>query len=983
MKRKTAIFRGIAAVMAFLMFICTAATTLTFRYAGVINQALNLTTSRIIHTDDEASANAIVYDNDYGTDYNNNQAALLLEVDVASENIIQAQEGTTLLTNHNGALPLATGAGVTIFGNGAFHSVGTSTRTPFESIASSTLTSALQEALGEENVNAVLGETAYASLGTTSASQVAEGEIADVRAQEGTWSSGCNDAAIVVLSRAGGEGNDPVMVTEEGRHYLGLSRNEEDLMAYLRNQKAAGMFGSIIVLVNSEQAMELGWLNDYDVDACLIIGRPGTTGYTGVVNVLTGAANPSGHVVDTYAANSLSAPAITYAAGNTQQWANLSWVEANDVDFTSEGSENNWIVYAEGIYVGYKYYETRYEDTVMGVGGAESAVGSTTGGGWRYTDEVTFPFGHGLSYTTFSQSLDKVEYDANEDAYILTVTVTNTGSAAGMDVVQAYAQTPYGDYEKQNNVEKAAVQLVGFSKTGVIAPGGSETVTIKAERYFLASYDSNAAGTYILSAGDYYLAIGDDAHDALNNILAAKGYTTADGMTADGDADKVHTWNQTALDDSSYSTSRFTDAEVVNQFDKADLNYYGTDFTYLSRKDWAGTYPTTPISLSMTEEMLRDMVANWYDPAEYDTGAQYTFGADNGLSFADLYHVDYDDDETWNRFLDQLSVDEMLSLISDNDGYNPIDSVGMPGATRTDDNSGIGPLICNGNNCVGWVSEATTSRTWNTQRFTARGRLLGVEAVFCNANEIWYGGGDLHRTPFGGRNNQYFSEDGNLGYIIGAYEAEAMQAVGVNYCIKHFALNDQETARGGVATFTNEQALREIYLRAFEGAFCEGGAASVMTAFNRIGCLPNNANPSLLGAVLRGEWGFKGHVTSDGYSSSLYKNHFAEFLITGQDYYCLDANAYRSAIGKLIDDGDTTIIAYLRQAAKNDLYVLSRSAAINGLTSGSVVETIVPWWQKALLSATAVLGVAFVGFTAASVVQTVVTKKPSNKEESA
>lgn len=980
MNKRSHLFRGLAAVMALLLLICTTATTLMFRYAGVINQALNVTTSRVIHADDEAAANAIVYDNDYGTDYTNNQAALLLEVDVASENIIQAQEGTTLLTNKNGALPLADGAGVTIFGNGAFHTIGASTRTPFESITAATLTSALQAALGDENVNAVLGETAYANLGTTSTSAVVEGEISTVREQENTWQSGCNDAAIVVLSRAGSEGGDAAMVTEEGRHYLGLSKNEEDLMAYLYDQKTAGIFGSIIVLINSEQTFELGWLDSFGVDACLVIGRPGTTGYTGVVNVLTGAANPSGHVVDTYATNSLSAPAVTYAAANTQQWSNLDWVQANDVDYTAEGSENNWIIYAEGIYVGYKYYETRYEDTVMGMGGAASSVGSSSGSSWNYADEVSFPFGYGLSYTTFEQTLDKVEYDPTVDAYLLTVTVTNTGDTAGMDVVQVYAQTPYGEYEKQNNVEKAAVNLMGFAKTGVIAPGASETVTVKAERYFLASYDTHGEGTYILSAGDYYLSIGNGAHDALNNILAAKGYTTADGMTADGDASKTYTWNQAELDTKSYSTSRVNDTEVTNLFEKADLNYYGTDFDYLTRQDWEGTYPTTQIVLAMTEEMLKDMVANWYNAEEYDTGETYTFGADNGISFADLYHVDYDDEETWNKFLDQLTLDELLSLISDNDGYNAIDSIGMPSATRTDDNSGIGPLICNGNSCVGWVSETTTARTWNHQRFSSRGELLGVEAVFCNANEIWYGGGDMHRTPFGGRNAQYFSEDGNMGYIIGAYEAEAMQAVGVNYCIKHFALNDQETARGGVVTFTNEQALREIYLRAFEGAFCEGGAASVMTAFNRIGCLPNNTNSALIGDLLRGEWGYKGHITSDGYSSVTYKNHFAEFLVTGQDYYCLDANAYRSAIGKLIEEGDTAIVTYLRRAAKNDLYVISRSFAVNGLTSGSVVQTIVPLWQKAMLSATAVFGLAFVGFTAASVVLTCKRKKP-NKEE--
>lgn len=968
MKRKAAILRGVAGIMAFLFFLCTAATTLTFHYAGIINQALGVSTTQIIHSDDAAAAGAVVYDNEYGTDPSNNQAALMLEMDVAAENIRQAEEGSVLLTN-NGALPLAEGAGVTLFGNGAFHPVGTSTSTPFESIAASTLTSALQDALGAENVNATLGDTAYASLGTTSITSVAEAPIADVRAQESSWQSSCNDAAIVVLSRAGSESNDASLYNDDGNHYLGLSDNEADLMAYLQSQKESGVFGSIIVLINSEQAMELDWLDDYGVDACMLVGRPGAVGYTGVVNLLVGAANPSGRVVDTYAANSLSAPAVTYAGNNTQQWSNLDWVAANNPDWGADGtSESNWILYAEGIYTGYKYYETRYEDTVLGAGNAASAAGSSTGGAWSYSDEVVFSFGHGLSYTTFTQTLDSVEYDPNTDSYLVDVTVTNTGGMAGMDVVEVYVQTPYGDYEKQNRVEKAAVQFVGMGKTDTLEPGESETVTVEVDRYFLASYDAYGAAGYILSAGDYYLAIGSSAHDALNNILAAKGFTTADGMDYDGDAGKTHTWNQAELDTESYDLSRITGVEVTNLFDKADINYYGYEFTYLSRSDWEGTYPAEAIEVAMTEEMLEDAIPDWYNAADYDTGEEFTFGADNGLTFADLYYTDFDDEETWNAFLDQLTVEEMLSLISDNDGYDAIESVGMPGANRTDDNTGIGNLVCNNSSCIGWVSEVTTSRTWNTERFDQRGRLLGIEALFCGATEIWYGGGDLHRTPFGGRNHQYWSEDGNFGYIVGTHEAAAMQAVGTTFCIKHFALNDQDYARDGVATFTNEQALRENYLRAFEGAFCEGGALSVMTAFNRIGCVPNNANSALLDGVLRGEWGFQGHVTSDGYSSYAYKNHFAEFLVTGQDYYCLDAGAYRNAIQSLIDSGDTAIISYLREAAKHDLYVLSRTWSINGLTSGSTILTIVPGWQKALLIATAVLGVGFVACTAASAV---------------
>ena len=301
MKRNTAILRGLAAVTALGTMLCTTATTLTFTYSGIINSYLNINTTKIIQPDNANGVVEAAYDNEYGTDSSNNQMAMLLELDVASENITQAEEGTVLLTNHNNVLPLSKDAGVTLFGNGAFHSVGTSSKSPFDAIVPATLTSALQEALGTDQVNAVLGEQVYAELGTTSGTTIVEGDIASVKANESSWQNSCNDAAIVVLSRAGGESTDAAMKTEEGRNYLALSSQEEDLMSYLKQQKEAGVFGSIIVLVNSEQAMELGWLDEYDVDACLVVGRPGAVGYTGIVNVLTGAANPSGRLVDTYA----------------------------------------------------------------------------------------------------------------------------------------------------------------------------------------------------------------------------------------------------------------------------------------------------------------------------------------------------------------------------------------------------------------------------------------------------------------------------------------------------------------------------------------------------------------------------------------------------------------------------------------------------------------------------------------------------------
>lgn len=957
MKKKTVLFRGIAGLSAFLLMVTVTGTNLLFTYSGVINNAMNVQTTRIITTDDDEVQ--VIYDNPYGTDVTNKQSALKVETAVASENIAQAEEGTVLLRNENAALPLAEGTRITVFGNGSFHTEGTASATAFEAIPAVSFTDSLKTALGADNVNLEL-ESVYASLGTTSNTAVEEAPIADVTAKESSWAGDYNDAAVVMLSRVGSESNESAMFTEEGRRYLGLSSNEEDLLAYLAEEKAGGIFDRIIVLINADQMMELDWLEQYDVDACMIVGLPGAVGFTGVANVLTGKVSPSGHLVDTYAANSLSAPANTYAGENTQKFTNSTWLNTAATDNTNDGDNIDWyVVYAEGIYVGYKYYETRYEDVVMGSGNAAGTAGSSTGNAWNYADEVCYPFGHGLSYTEFTQELTGVEYDEASDTYRVNVKVTNSGSVAGKSVVEVYAQTPYGDYEKENLVEKASVQLVGFEKTKNLAPGESTDLTVAVDRYFLASYDENGAEGYILSAGDYYLAIGDDAHDALNNILAAKGYSAAEGMTADGDAAKTYQWNQAELDTDSYRMSNVDDSvEVTNQFDFADLDFYDVDFTYLSRNDWEGTYPTDALAIEANEKIVEALNTDWYVmPADAPAVSDFTQGADNGLSFAEMVNVSWEDEETWNSFLDQLTVEEMANLMLDSEGTQGIDHVGMPFAGRNDDGNGIGSaLTAVGSNGMSWVSEVMTSRTWNKERFEARGENLAIEAAYCGLTELWYGGGNIHRTPVAGRNNQYYSEDANFGYFVGAYETKGMQEQGIIYCIKHFVLNDQETHREGLNTFCREQALRETYLRSFEGAITEGGANGVMTAFSRLGSRQCATSPELLTNVLKGEWGFKGHVTTDGYSaSSLYKTHYLEELVSGLDYSCLDSTDHAAAVIAAINAGDGYILQCLRLAAKHNIYAISRTVAENGLNSDSRVVTVVPAWEIALLAVTLVL----------------------------
>lgn len=726
MKKKAAIARGVASVMAVTMFTSVSASVLMFDNAGVINQALNLSTSKIVELGDGEATNTVYYDNPYGTDTSDRQATMNMELAVAAENISQAEEGAVLLKNENAALPITTGQRITIFGNGSYNSVDSASNavnsTSFDAIPAVGLVDSLQTALGADNVNTALSSV-YTPMSLTTNKEVSEAPIDQIKAQESSWQSDYNDVAVVTFTRAGSEGNDSALTTAEDRNYLGLSKNEEDLLSYLQSQKQAGVFSKIVAVINSDQAMELGWVDEYDVDACLLSGLPGAVGWTGIANVMTGKVSPSGHTVDTYAANSLSSPAITYAAGNAMDWTNKDWLLANATDNDGNGTNIlHYTIYAEGIYIGYKYYETRYEDTVMGTGNADGAAGASVGNAWAYSNEVVYPFGYGLSYTTFDQTLEGVTFDADSDMYQVSVRVKNTGSVAGKSVVEVYAQTPYGSYEQENQVEKASIQLVGFEKTAMLQPGEEATVTVPVERYFLASYDSKGAAGYILSAGDYYLAVGDDAHDALNNVLAAKGYTAADGMTADGNAAKVYSWNQAELDTTTYKMSRVDDTvEVTNQFDHADLNNYGIEMTYLSRSDWQNTYPVERMALAMNDALLEDLNLDWYEkPADAPEVSDFTQGADNGLTFSDMRLIPWEDEDTWNKFIDQLTVDEMASLLMDSRGSNPIESIAMPAAGRTDDNSGFGQLISEGTNGIKWVTEPITARTWNKELFESR-----------------------------------------------------------------------------------------------------------------------------------------------------------------------------------------------------------------------------------------------------------------------
>ena len=974
MKKSTAVFRGLSATMALLMTISVTATNLTFQYDSIINNALGITTTSV--SSDGSSEGTIYFENEYGYDDN-----ALVEVNAAAAgvNVEIAEEGVVLLKNDNDALPLSdTDTRLTIFGNAAVNSSLYSSNTAsYMSYVS--LVSALEDEFGADNVNSTLCTEVYSQMSSSGISEVSEAELSAITAYEDTWQDDYNDVAIVVFGRTASEGNDLYMYSasdtyEDGsaRRMLDLSTNEQALLEYVVGQKEAGVFGSIVVIITSEQQMELDFLYEYDIDAALMAGELGTFGCTGLAEILSGEVNPSGHTVDTYAANSLSAPATTYAGQeNTMKWGNSDEInEANPLVNDNDGANiDYYLIYAEGIYVGYKYYETRYEDVILGNGGADSEVGSSDGESWDYAEEMVYTLGYGLSYTTFEQTIDSVEFDEENRVYNVTVTVTNTGDVAGKDVVEVYAQTPYGDYEKENLVEKASVSLAAYEKTDTIEPGESETLTVEVEEYFLASYDSNGYGTYILSEGDYYLAIGDDAHDALNNILAAKGYSSADGMVdalgnaVDGDASKTYSWTQDEIDAETYSTSVYnSEVEVTNLFDDADINYYdGYDFTYLTRQDWEGTYPEEAVQYDATDEIISDLSNYDYEtPEDAPSVDDFTQGVDNGLTLVDMMDVDLDD-ELWDTFVDQLTVEQMANLWTEGASVQAVAELDIPGTAHTDDDTNPGGQFT-------WVSHPTTTRTWNKDLHTDRGTYEGLIAQLNGIDEIWYGAGNLHRTPFAGRDRQYFSEDATLSYYAGYYEAQACQATGVVCCVKHFATNDQETYRTGVSTFATEQALREIYFRAFEGAFA-GGALGTMTALNRIGTRLAKNSYALLTELLRGEWDYQGHVTSDGYVTLGYFQNTLEELVAGMDYSCIDSSgANAENLIEAVEDGDGYVLQLLRETAKRNLYVMARTASMNGLGDGASVVTIVPAWEVALMAVNLITFLGFIGFAIAAIV---------------
>lgn len=959
--RRKKLWTGLASLTAFLLTFSIVGTNCMYGYAGTVNGALGIRTSKVVNEDGD-TADTTYFESEYGELNSENLQKLI--ADTYDESVLEEEEGAVLLKNENNALPLSENENsVTLFGhafvqplykaasagsNGYKGEYCIDPYTAFEN-AGFEINSTLKEAYKGSKTERGTGAFDFVSQTSSILSMGEENKAFYTSDIKSSWENNYNDVAIVMFAREGGEGVELATEDSEGISQLSLHEDEKNLLQMIKD---SGKFKKTIVLLNTGNPMELDWLDEYSVDACLWIGEPGQRGFEGVVNLLTGKADPSGHLTDTYAANSLSSPAVVNASGNNQTWTNIDEVLSK----TTEG-ENDISFYdaqAEGIYVGYKYYETRYEDVVLGQGKADSTKGSSTGKAWNYADEVTYPFGYGLSYTDFTQTLDSVE--TGEDTVDVKVTVTNTGSVAGKSVVQVYAQTPYGDYEKQNHVEKSSIQLLNFAKTGMLEPGQSETLEISCDKYLLASYDHTKAKSYIMSEGDYYISIGADAHDALNNILASKGAETlinADGPSVKGNAGNTYAWKEN-FDSEKYAVSRYSDTKVTNLFDDADLNYWVEGaVTYLSRSDWDGTYPVEAVKVSATDEMITEMNGEYYEkPYDAPSVKDVILGENKDIPLASLIGAEYDD-KAWDEYLNQFSLSELASLVADNFGTGEITSVGKPAVVVGDGPDGVGGTFSkekygDGRDDTCFPCQLILASTYNKDLMRRRGELMGEECLYLGMECDWMPGGNLHRTPFGGRNFEYYSEDANMTYLCSIPEVEGMESKGVHAGMKHFAGNDQENNRQGIACFFNEQAFREGDLRCFEGALAVAKGQSVMQGFNRIGLRWSSASKALVTDLLRTEWGFTGQVETDAVASGEpYKVHFVSTLAAGVNNYCIDfGGASSQAIVKAIEETDDGNLAgILKESAHQYLYTVVNSAVMNGYSVNSKVVSVTPWWQ--------------------------------------
>ena len=869
-------------------------------------------------------------------------------------------ESVTLLKNDNAALPLKAGAKLSVFGLSSVVAAAEGTGSGDIAIDSDTLAGALGKAgfgINQELIAFTAKSGHRHGTGAGPGGGDARGdwkidEIPQSQYTDAVWAS-CDsygDAAIVIFTRDDGEGSD--LPREMGRfgnstekHYLQLTDEEEDLLKAI---KASGKFAHTIVVVNMANPFELGFLEDeaYGVDACLWYAGTGKDGILSVADIFAGKVSPSGRVVDTYAYSALSAPAM-------QNFGDFRYVNA-DGSLTGYSYMN----YGEGIYMGYRYYETRYEDVVLGTANV---------GAYDYAKTVQFPFGYGLSYTTFEWSDYKL--DVKDDKGTATLTVKNTGSVPGKDVVELYAQAPYA----AGGVEKASVVLAGYAKTKELKPGESEKITVTFSMKDIASYDFITNKTWILDPGTYYVTAGRNAHDAVNNILAAKGFTTANGMTADGNAKLAASFEHKEL---TLLDTAVTGNKVTNRFD----NDAAADAVYLSRSNWSAMdnnglrYSTADVAgiskntdavgtagtIVLSDE-LRAIYANGgadsvdlneLSKQSFPSKEDYVYGAEPTLKLVDMKGATYDDPR-WDELLNQTKLSEQHILFN-NSGYGTkaIEAIEKPKTYEYDGPAGVSNFIT-GKGGFGYANTIMLAATWNQALAEEYGKFIAEDCLITKTSGWYAPATNMHRSPFSGRNYEYFSEDPFQSGIVTANIIKNVQKKGVYVYMKHFALNDQETnrtANGQVSVWAQEQAIREIYLKPFQMGVEDGGALGIMLAMNRIGSTWTGAHYPLMTEVCRNEWGFKGLFITD-YVAEM-ETSMIDKLLAGGGNLVLSTSTL-----PLSDAKANWCRAYLRENTHRALYIMANSLAMNGLGGDVKFEVGTPIYKIGLWIADGLLAI--------------------------
>lgn len=799
--------------------------------------------------------------------------------------------------------------------------------------------------------------TGSINFGAAEDFRINECPLSELESADGVLDSTKDTVPVFVMRRVAGEGRDmprsmynhATSAEDKAKTYLEPDSTELEILQYINDN-----FDNGVVILNTASALNLGWLEQFpNIKSVLFVPSTGRYGTDSLADIFAGEVSPSGKTVDTFEANSLNSPAA-------QNYGDYQYIDG-DGNLTGY----SYVSYAEGIYVGYRYYETRYEDAVLGQGNA---------GDFDYDSEVVYPFGYGLSYTTFDWS----NYQASWDGTTCTVSVdvTNTGDVAGKDVVEVYAQSPYTDYDRANGVEKSAVQLVNYGKTKLLEPGETQTVSVTFDQDMLKAYDANGAKTYILDAGTYYVTAAHDSHDAVNNVLAAKGANVA------GDASRVSTYvpSNTDVDTTTYATDAKSGAEITNLFDDAK-----GDVTYLTRADWEGTFPQhdgTPLEgdvstwgaeINAVDENGNPVSYAWGKVASpelidrlkgLDSGNPVSdatisdtpvYGQDNGISLIDLRGKDYND-PMWNQLLDELSAEDYRELVGHSGyGSNFVQSIGKPFNIDADTAAG---LIYGGTGMM-FCSPVVMAQTWNQDLASAYGAMIGNEANI-GGTTGWYAPSmNIHRTPFTGRNGEYYSEDPVISGTVASLEIKGAAEKGVYSTIKHFALNDQENHRGdggieqGCATWSNEQAIREIYVKPFDICmhvgtvdenYVEQGAdgsysmattkvdacQAIMSAFNRVGATWAGGNYALLTGLARNEWGFNGWIVTDSANSAAPYMDSSQMIRAGGDSRLRsNENNYQ------YDENNSAEYHYAREAIHHLLYVTANSKAMEGAMPGS------------------------------------------------